>query len=117
VDTSLLAYGDCVTPTVEPSEIVLNCADHGLVFGQLHWSNWTSTRATAVGTETYKTCVPNCATGGIRKITNATVTLSKPVRDASGRLIWSELQFTPQPPGYATGPYHGGPYPLPVTPG
>lgn len=116
VDTSILAYGDCLTPTVEPSAIVTACADRGLVFQDLHWTSWTATSATAVGTEWYKTCVPYCAAGGSQTISNATVTLSDPVQDTNGRLIWSKIQFTPQLPGYATGPYHGGPYPLPVRP-
>ena len=41
------------------------------------------------------------------------VTLTVPARTASGQRVWSEIQESPEPPGYATGPYHGGPQPLP----
>jgi len=63
VDTTILVYGDCQTPSLEPSEIVLTCADYGWILEALHWSSWTATRATAVGTFVYNDCTPNCAEG------------------------------------------------------
>ena len=116
VDTSILVYGNCQTPTFEPTEIVVTCADYGLSFNDLHWTSWTPTSATATGTEGYKICIPSCAEAGSQEIPGVTITLSNPVRDPAGRLIWSDIQFSPQPPRYATGPYHGGPVPLPVQP-
>lgn len=116
VDSSILAYGDCQTPTFEPSQLILTCADHGFYFQDLHWTGWTATSATAVGTEAYNDCTPSCAGGRFHYIANATVTLTTPTTDSSGRQLWSQIAFSPQPPGYATGPYHGGPEPLPVRP-
>jgi hypothetical protein len=37
-------------PSVEPSEIVLTCADYGWILKALHWSSWTASQATAIGT-------------------------------------------------------------------
>ncbi len=117
VDTSILVYGDCRTPTFEPAEIVLTCADHGLFFQDLQWTSWTSTRATAIGTEVYNDCTPNCAEGHFRSIANAALTLTTPLLPPTGgQQLWSKAYFRPQQPGYATGPLHGGPFPLPVSP-
>jgi hypothetical protein len=115
-DTSILAYGDCQTPTFEPAQIILTCADHGDVLQDLQWTSWTATSAAAVGTDVYNDCTPSCANGHDHEITGVVVTLTVPVRDSAGRLIWSEVQRSQLPPGEATGPYHGGPEPLPVRP-
>ena len=45
-------------PSVEPSEIVLACADDGALSQGLHWTNWTAAGASAVGTLVYNDCVP-----------------------------------------------------------
>lgn len=116
VDSSILVYGDCRTPTFEPTQLILTCADHGFYFQDLHWTSWTATSATAVGTEAYNDCSPSCAGGQFHYIANATLTLTTPTTDSSGRRLWSQIAFSPQPPGYATGPYQGGPEPLPVRP-
>ena len=116
VDRSILVYGDCLTPTLEPSQIVMTCADHGFFFQDLRWTSWTPTSATATGTEMYNDCTPIYAEGHFHSIPGATVTLTLPVSNPGGQLVWSQIQFSPQPPGYATGPYHGGPEPLPVRP-
>jgi hypothetical protein len=116
VDSAILVYGDCQSPTFEPSQLVLTCADHGFYFRDLHWTSWTAGSATAVGTEVYNDCTPSCAGGQIHSVVNASVTLTTPTTDAQGRQLWSQIEFSPQPPGYATGPYHGGPEPLPVRP-
>lgn len=116
VDASIEVYGDCRHPSVEPSEIVMACADGGAVAEALHWTSWTANGATAVGTLAYKTCVPDCATGGSRTIPDDVVTLTVPVTGATGQLVWSEIQESVEPPGYETGPDHGGPQPLPTRP-
>ena len=96
---NIKVYGDCKTATFEPSEVVMACGDFGLVYGHLSWTSWTSTSATAVGMMSYKTCEPNCAEGGIRNVPNTRITLSKPVRDPNGQLVWSQLQASQVPPG------------------
>jgi hypothetical protein len=115
-DTAILVYGDCKTPSVEPSEIVLTCGDYGWILQGLHWSSWTATQATAIGTFVYNYCTPNCAEGHHHEVPSTQVTLTAPVRGASGQLVWSKLQQNPEPPGYDSGPFHGAPSPLPIRP-
>ena len=112
VDTHVLVYGDCRTPTLEPAEIVLACADYGSILERLHWTSWTSTRATAVGTYVYNDCSPNCAEGHHHQVPGTQVTLTVPVHGAGGQLVWSELEQVPEPPGYESGPFAGKPFPL-----
>jgi hypothetical protein len=114
IDNAIEVYGNCTSPSVEPSEIVDTCADYGTVYDGLHWTTWTGTSATAVGTGVYHHCTPYCPLGSLR-VPNTKITLSVPVRTAAG-FVWSEIQEQPEPPGYETGPYHGGPQPLPTRP-
>ena len=116
VDTGIVVYGDCKTPSVEPSEIVLTCADYGWILEGLHWSSWTASQAGAIGTFVYNDCKPNCAEGRHHDVPGTQVTLTAPVRGASGELVWSRLQQNPEPPGYNSGPLHGAPAPLPIGP-
>lgn len=115
-DTAIEVYGDCQHPSVEPSEIVLTCADDAVQAEGLTWSQWSAAGATAVGTLVYNDCVPDCAAGTFRHIDDDLITLSDPVRTATGVVVWSRIQESPEPPGYQTGPYHGGPQPLPTRP-
>jgi hypothetical protein len=116
IDTDIEAYGNCRSPTVKPTYIVLACADVGIVLEGLHWTSWTANEAAAVGTLVYKDCRPNCADGHFHQVADTSVILTTPVRDPHGRLLFSEIEFKPQPPGYGSGPYHGGPEPLPTRP-
>lgn len=89
--------------------MVLACADAGVRLEGLQWSSWTSLSATGVGTLVYNDCTPDCAGGQFHEIPNDQITLSDPVVGAGGQRVWSMVQEDPQPPGYATGPLHGGP--------
>ena len=111
-----MVYGDCQTPTVEPTEMILTCADHGVRFEGLQWTSWTNVSATAVGTLVYNDCSPTCANGQFHYVPNAEITLTVPVVDESGQIVWSMVQENPEPPGYATGPFQGGPQPLVTQP-
>jgi hypothetical protein len=116
IDTSIGVYGNCATPSVEPAEIILACADHGALLENLHWTSWTAASATAIGTLVYNDCTPDCADGHFHSVPDTQVTLTVPVRGAGGQLVWSEVQENHKPPGYETGPYHGGPQTLPTQP-
>jgi hypothetical protein len=116
VDAGIEVYGNCKTPSVEPAEIVLACADYNAILESLHWTSWTATSATAVGTFVYNDCTPNCAEGHFHNVPGTRVTLTVPSRSVSGQQVWSQVQESPEPPGYATGPYHGAPQPLPKSP-
>jgi hypothetical protein len=116
IDAGIEVYGDCTMPTLEPTAIVLTCADGGEVLQGLEWVTWTATSATAVGTLVYNDCTPDCADGHDHSVPGTKVTLTAPVHGPDGQLVWSEIQENPEPPGYATGPYQGGPQPLPTQP-
>jgi hypothetical protein len=116
VDAGIEVYGNCKTPSVEPAEIVLACADDNALLESLHWTSWTATSATAVGTFVYNDCTPNCAEGHFHHVPGTRVTLTVPARNPGGQRVWSLVQENPEPPGYATGPFHGGPQPLPKGP-
>ena len=115
IDTAIEVY-NCASPSVEPSEIVLTCADKGWRLEELHWMTWTPEGATAVGVFLYNDCTPYCALGHIHSVPGTHVVLSVPVRGAGGQLVWSRLQQDPLPPGYSTGPEHGAPFRLPTRP-
>lgn len=56
--------GRCFDQRIEPTSVILSCADAGFVAEDLVWADWGSERATASGTASVKTCDPDCATGG-----------------------------------------------------
>lgn len=117
VDSSIAVYANCTLPpaeqkpTVEPTEIVMACADNGFGIGELRWATWTANSATGSGTTWYKDCKPDCADGKIVQTPNVHVTLTQPVRGATGGLVWSVITFSSLPPGYASRPQ-----PLPTRP-
>jgi hypothetical protein len=115
IDANVEVIGNCQTPSVEPTELILTCADHGTVFENLRWTTWTATSATAVGTGSYSHCGPDCPTGHL-DVAGVQVTLTTPVKGVAGELLFSEIQENPEPPGFETGPYRGGPQPLPTRP-
>jgi hypothetical protein len=115
-DTRIKVYGNCTTPSIEPAELVLTCADYGVLLEGLHWTAWTAANATAVGTLVYNDCTPSCAEGHHHRVPGTRITLTVPVHGASGQVVWSQIQEYPEPPGYKTGPYHGRPQPLPIRP-
>jgi hypothetical protein len=116
VATNIKVYGDCQRPSFEPKEIILACADHGAWFESLHWTSWTSTRATGTGTLVYNDNIPSHALGHYHEIRGDRVTLTAPVPDPSGQLVWSLMQASKWFPGYDTGPLHGGPFHLATRP-
>jgi hypothetical protein len=116
VDNQISVYGNCTNPSVEPSEVVLTCADYGVLVEDIHWTSWTASSAAGEGTLVYNTCMPYCAAGRHISVPGTRITLTGPVLGASGQLVWSMVQESPQPPGYETGPFHGGPQPIATKP-
>jgi hypothetical protein len=112
----VVIYANCRSPTVRPSWIILTCADYGFTIIKIVWFNWTRTIATGTGTSVYNDCRPHCAGGHFHQIPDTSVRLTDPVRAPDGRLAWSRISFYPQPPGYRTGPFHGGPLPIVTKP-
>jgi hypothetical protein len=116
LDTHIRVYGNCTTPTIEPAQIVLACADYGVLLEGLHWTSWTAASAMAVGTLVYNDCTPDCAEGHDHDVPGTRITLTVPVHGGGGQLVWSQIQEYPEPPGYKSGPYHGRPQLLPIRP-
>ncbi|HXW82382.1 MAG TPA: hypothetical protein VEJ84_22990, partial [Acidimicrobiales bacterium] len=71
-------------PAIEPSNIILACADGNASLTNLSWSTWTPASATAVGDYTHNTCTPDCAAGTFVSAP-ATVRLAYPVRTGAGQ--------------------------------
>ena len=114
--TRIKVYGNCTTPSIEPAEIVLACADYGVLVEGLRWTSWTAASALAAGTLVYNDCRPDCAEGHYHHVPGTRVILTVPVHLPGGQVVWSQIQEYPEPPGYKTGPFHGGPQPLPIRP-
>jgi hypothetical protein len=76
---------------VRPASVVLTCADDGELGVHLHWSSWTAARATASGIVTWRACTASCASGRRWDSTTADLTLTDPVRDPAGKLLFTRL--------------------------
>jgi len=50
-------------PVPQPAEVVLACADAGIVAGRLSWSSWSAPVATAIGDVSVNSCTPSCVAG------------------------------------------------------
>jgi hypothetical protein len=82
---------------IEPTSIVIACADNGIGVQNLAWTSWTSTAATGTGQVWENNCVPNCATGTIGYY-RATITLSR-VADTSAGTLFMQLTAAYHPAG------------------
>ena len=65
-DASVKVVAACKSKELskKPESMVFACADAGLSASRLSWLTWGGKRAKARGEIFYKTCIPNCATGG-----------------------------------------------------
>ena len=54
---------DCEFPVQRPLQIMLTCADGGMIVTDITWNTWTETGATGTGTYSQNMCEPNCAEG------------------------------------------------------
>jgi hypothetical protein len=113
-DPAIAVYFNCSAASVEPTEIVLSCPGYSDVLLGIKWNSWSASSAVGVGILVYNDCVPSCTNGQQHNVPGTTVTLTRPEQSRGGQLVWSEVQENPEPPGYDTGPYHGGPQPLPT---
>jgi hypothetical protein len=58
---------DCLgKPRVEPSTIVLACADENSLVSSITWTSWTGDLASGSGTLEQNDCIPDCAAGHFR---------------------------------------------------
>ena len=54
---------DCEFPVQRPEQIMLTCADGGMIVTDIKWQTWDSRGATGTGTYLQNMCEPNCAEG------------------------------------------------------
>lgn len=81
---------DCTAPTstttlvVEPTSIVIACADAGVGAEDLSWSSWRATAASGSGVIWWHDCTPNCASSTTFEHYPAEITLSGVVKTPKG---------------------------------
>ena len=115
-DSSIQIYANCTSLSFEPTSIRVTCADGGWSLKDLTWTSWTGMSATGTGTLVYNDCKPSCVAGHFHQVPGTRIVLTDPKASVSGQLVWTRMQETPWIPGYATGPMHGEPFPLPTRP-
>ena len=82
---------DCEFPIQRPTQIMLTCADGGMIVKDISWQTWTSTRATGTGTYSQNMCIPDCAEGSRIEVP-VSVKLSEPFRH-KGRNVLKTLDI------------------------
>ena len=82
---------DCEFPVQRPEEIMLTCADGGMIVTDIRWQTWTTTGATGTGTYSQNMCDPNCAEGR-RVDVPVTIKLSEPF-EYKGRNVLKTLDI------------------------
>ena len=82
---------DCEFPVQRPEEIMLTCADGGMIVTDITWKTWTTTGATGTGTYSQNMCEPSCAEGS-RVDVPVTIKLSEPF-EYKGRNVLKTLDI------------------------
>ena len=54
---------DCEFPVQRPEQIMLTCADGGMIVTDIKWQSWDAKGATGTGTYSQNMCEPSCAEG------------------------------------------------------
>jgi hypothetical protein len=54
---------NCELPVQQPEEIMLTCADGGMIITDIRWQTWNTVEAIGIGTYSQNMCEPNCADG------------------------------------------------------
>ena len=54
---------DCESPVQRPEQIMLTCADGGMIVTDIKWQSWGANGATGTGTYSQNMCDPSCAEG------------------------------------------------------
>ena len=82
---------DCEFPIQRPLQIMLTCADGGMLVTDITWNTWTSNSATGKGKYSQNMCDPNCAEG-TRVNVPVTIKLSGPF-EYKGRNLLKTLDI------------------------
>jgi len=54
---------DCEFPVQRPEQVMLTCADGGMIVTDIKWQSWTTEEAIGSGTYSQNMCEPSCAEG------------------------------------------------------
>jgi len=54
---------DCEFPVQRPEQIMLTCADGGMIVTDIKWQSWNTKEATGSGIYSQNICEPSCAEG------------------------------------------------------
>ena len=54
---------NCELPVQQPEEIMLTCADGGMIVTNIKWQNWNSEESIGSGIYSQNMCEPSCAEG------------------------------------------------------
>jgi hypothetical protein len=92
---------------VEPSSIIVACADAGIGVQGLDWSSWTSTGASGSGQVWWNDCTPDCATGTINHYP-ASIALSdvEPSSDGAAFSVLTVSYTGAEPEGKPVDTFH-----------
>jgi len=82
---------DCEFPVQRPAEIMLTCADGGMIVTDIKWTTWTSKQALGTGIYSQNMCEPSCAEGS-REDVPVTIKLSEPF-EYKGRNVLQTLDI------------------------
>ncbi len=82
---------DCEIPVQRPAEIMLTCADGGMIVTDITWKTWTSKQALGIGIYSQNMCEPSCAEGS-RVEVPITIKLSE-LFDYKGRNVLKTLDI------------------------
>ena len=85
---------DCRHLSTRPTTIIVACGDGAVQLFGLSWSSFGAT-AHGRGVLSYRVCVPNCASGGFKKVSGVKVTLSRAraCHNAGGRLVFRQASI------------------------
>ena len=86
---------DCEFPVQRPEEIMLTCADGGMIVTDITWTTWTSKQALGTGIYSQNMCEPSCAEG-TREDVPVTIKLSE-LFEYKGRNVLRTLDIEAAP--------------------
>jgi len=75
----------------KPANLIFYCGDNGMYATSVSWRSWGGKRAKGFGTVSYKSCEPDCASGGVISGPGK-VTLSRKIRCSKHRFQYSVLR-------------------------
>ncbi len=79
---------------VKPNEIILTCADAGVMVYKIKWNKWNLNKATGTGTLSWNTCLPETCVAGIVQTYKAKITLGGLASFPGETDVFSQMTLT-----------------------